>query len=156
MARVRDGKRSAARTRVAARVLIVVGAVLSALWLGGNLRALDRENDAVVAMGRAIGNGAKPADLARADRDFARARRFAPDAPVRLKEAGVLVGASPRRSAALLHRVLSDEPDNVEGWLIAYALSNGRGDPRRARARRRVLALDPHARRKLDAFDAQR
>ncbi|MGI8846228.1 MAG: hypothetical protein ACR2HC_08670 [Thermoleophilaceae bacterium] len=138
------------------RLSLALCALLVALWLAGNLRSLDRSDEAAVAMGSAVAGGSKAKDIERADRLFVRARRFAPDAPSRVQEAGILLVAAPRRSAALLRRALLDEPDNLEAWLFSYVLAKGPRDPAGVRARRRALALDPEVGPLLDRVDAAR
>ena len=138
------------------RAALALGAVVVALWLAGNLRAVELEEDALNAMGRAVSDGVKPAEVDEADRLFRRARRFAPDAQLKIREGGILIFAQPDRSRALLEAAARQEPENVEAWALLYGVSGGRRDPAGAVARRRALALDPLARGLLRRVDAGR
>ena len=137
------------------RLVLAAGALIVAVWLAGNLRAVERQEDALVATGQAVGSG-RAADLDRASQTFAEARRLAPDAAVKVSEAGVLVGARPKVAARLLNEVVREEPENAEAWALIYSLSKSRDDPVARRARRRVIALDPEAVSLLERFEATR
>lgn len=137
-------------------MLLALGAVLAGLWLAGNLRSVDRESDALTAMGQALGDGGLPSDVASASGIFREARRFGPDAQLKLREAGVLVFARPQRSARLLGEALRAEPENVDAWVLMYSMSKSRRDPVAVRARRRAIALDPEAARQIERFEAAR
>lgn len=137
-------------------LVLGVGALLVVAWLAGNLRSVERADEASVVMAQAVANGGRAGDLDRADQLFTRARRFGPDAHLRVNEAGILGLTAPRRAAPLLRGALREEPANVRGWVLAYGFSKGRRDPAGARARRRALALDPQAGPVLDRVDSAR
>jgi len=139
-----------------ARVVLLAGAVAVALWLAANLRSLDRADEASKLMARAVTGAAPPAGVDRARRLFEQARRFGPDAQLKVNEAGILVVAQDERAAELLREAVRREPEHVEAWVLIYSLSGGRRDPPGARARSRVLALDPRAGKLLDRIDASR
>ncbi len=141
---------------MATRLLLAVGALLVGLWLAGNLLSVEREADALTEMGQALKDGGLPADVNRASGTFRDARRFGPDAQLKLREAGILVFARPERSARLLGEVLRAEPDNVDAWVLMYSMSKSRRDPLAVRARRRAIALDPEAARQIERFEAAR
>lgn len=138
------------------RVVLALGAVVVALWLAGNLRSVDRGDDASLAMAHAVTGGGHPAALDRADRMFQSARRFGADTHLKVEEAGIIGLVSPRRARPLVRQAIREEPDNVDAWVLAYGLSRGRRDPAGARARARVLALDPEAGPILKRVDAAR
>ncbi len=141
---------------MATRLLLAVGALLVGLWLAGNLRSVEREADALTEMGQALKDGGLPSDVNRASGTFRDARRFGPDAQLKLREAGILVFARPERSARLLGEVLRAEPDNVDAWVLMYSMSKSPRDPVAVRARRRAIALDPEAARQIERFEAAR
>lgn len=136
------------------RVMLALGAVLVALWLAGNLRSVDSADDASLAMAHAVTGGGHPAALDRADRMFQGARRFGADTHLKVEEAGLIGLASPRRARPLVRQAVREEPDNVDARVLAYGLSRGRATGARARAR--VLALDPEAGPILKRVDAAR
>lgn len=127
--------------------------VAVAVWLAGNLRSIDRAEDATEAFVGALARGAPPTEVDRARQLFDAARRLGPDGELKVNEAGFLAVARPEAAVPLLREVVRDEPDNLEAWVLLYPLLDG---PAGVRARRRVLALDPSSRQALDAIDANR
>lgn len=140
---------------LAARIAIVIVGVAALAWLAANLWAVDRADDASVAMARAVNTGSKPERLDRAHRMFDQARWFGPDAVLKVNEAGILGFGAPGRARPLLRAALAEEPDNVEGWVLLYATELSLKDPpEAARARRRALSLDPGVGPALRRVDA--
>lgn len=136
------------------RVVLVVGALAAVLWLLGNLRSVERVNAAATGVSQPGADFGSPASVARARELFHNARQFGADTPLLIGEAGVLASTgSPGAAVPLLREAVGREPENLEGWTLLYTVSV-RSDPvLAARARKRVLALDPGAEPQLARVD---
>lgn len=130
------------------RVALVATAVAACLWLAGTLRSLDQAQDGIAVVAEA---DAGPDALASASRDFERARRFGDDTDLLLKQSqGLVYGRRPERAVPLLERAVSEEPENVDAWVLLAGATRAQ-DPRLARrARTRAIALDPLSQRYFD------
>ena len=129
------------------RIALVLIALVVGAWLVLGVRAVDLESDA-----RTLGSGPQgaprtPDEVSRAQTDLRRARLLSVDKAPLLNE-GLLLVATGRRDEglALVRRVATEEPENINGWFALYTLYSQSGDRQRAaEAARRVRALNPLA-----------
>lgn len=122
-------------------------ALLAGAWLVLGVRALDLQADARSVFSR-VQSGTVAADEVRhAQSLFRRARRWNADKTVRLDEASLLAVTGRRHEGiSLAERLVEEEPDNLDGWIVVYLGSRRLGDSQRAaQALRRVRALNPLA-----------
>ena len=141
----------------ALRGFLVVVSLLAIAWLGGNLLSRHDADEGNDSLARAKAQGWPPAELERAQARFDRARRFASDTDLLVKQASALVFlGAPRRAAPLLERAVRAEPENATAWLFLFVAVRERDPARAAVARRRALELDPLAKRVLDAGQTSR
>ncbi len=96
-------------------------ALLATVWLGLSLRATRLE-----AEGMDVVDAAERGELSRAQLDdgmdaLRRSRRFNEDNESRLAEAALLARAGrPKDAITVARRVVADEPQNIEGWILLY------------------------------------
>jgi hypothetical protein len=129
------------------RIALVVIALVVGAWLVLGVRAVDLESDA-----RTLGSGPQgaprtPDEVRRAQTDLRRARLLSVDKAPLLNE-GLLLFATGRRDEglAIVRRVATEEPENIDGWFALYTLYSRSGDRQRAaETARRVRALNPLA-----------
>jgi hypothetical protein len=129
------------------RIAVVVIALLAGAWLVLGVRAVGLESDA-----RTLGSGPQgaprtAAEVRRAETALRRARLLSVDKDPLLNE-GLLLSATGRRTAgvALVERVTTEEPSNLDGWLALYTLYSKSDHRKRAEeAARRVRELNPLA-----------
>jgi predicted Zn-dependent protease len=128
--------------RVAARAILFAGAVAVVLWLGGNLRAIERENAATAT----LGNAKDEAAFRQGEHEFDRATAFASDPAVRLQEAATIVfTGNPRRAVPIAREVTRREPENFSAWLTLATAARDSDPGLARRAERRARALNPSA-----------
>ena len=128
-----------------ARVAVATVAIGVLAWLA----IMERDARLQARVTATPGNLAVPATLARDDADLRDARLLDPDTTPDLIRAFAFRGAGqPARSAAILKRVVRNEPDNLLAWSALLTVSTGR-DPVTARRARAEL-------RRLDPMDARR
>ena len=128
---------------VAARAALAAAALAAVAWLAIGLReARLAESGSAVAVGPA--RGLTPARTAQALRDLRDAARLTghrdPDA---FRARLLLRTGHPRQAIRILEGLVRDEPDNAPYWLAQAVASRGFDPARSARARERVVALDP-------------
>jgi hypothetical protein len=142
---------------VLTRCALVAVALLAGAWLVLGVRSLDLQSDGRAVLTRAQ-SGTVPADeVRRAQSQFERARRLNADKTPLLDEA-FLLSATGRRpeGIAVAQRLVEEEPDNVDGWIVVYLGSLELGHSQRAaEALRRVRALNPLADEALQLRPAQ-
>ena len=116
-----------------------------------SLRSVELESEGQAVVARAQRGPITAYELSRGRSFLERARRFSTDQRPRIVE-GVLFDSArrPEQAAAVAERVVEDEPDNVDAWIVLYlALSDLHGaarDTRRAaEALRAVRSLNPLA-----------
>jgi predicted Zn-dependent protease len=129
--------------RFAVRLALLALALLVGGWLVLGLRAVRLEEQANATIQRARTGPVAPADVNRALDDLAEAGRLSPDqAP--LIDQGELLAAAHRNdeARAIAKRVTEVEPDNLQGWYLAWVVADP--DKRaKAHAKRRLLELNP-------------
>ncbi len=132
------------------RVLLLVAAVVIAVWLAAGLVASDGVKGAGEAVAEAQARPVSAADVEKARDGLERARRLGNDSPPLYAEIGLLVVAD-RYDEALrvAEQVVRREPESFEGWRAVYGLTLGTDPERAAFARRRALELNPLAARRL-------
>jgi hypothetical protein len=134
-------------TSTVTRCALVVIALLAGAWLVLGIRSVGLEEDGRAVLARAQGGKASPDEVRRGLSSLRRARRFSADKSPLLDEAFLLsaVGRS-REGIDVAERLVAEEPDNIDGWIVVYLGSRELNDPERAaQAMRRVRALNPLA-----------
>jgi hypothetical protein len=124
--------------------VLVAAALLVIGWLALSLRALDLEAEGKATLKRANRAPIPLAEVREAQDALQRARRFNADQRPLLVEASLLAAVGRRaEAAALVQRVIEQEPENDQAWFMAYVTAADR--ERAAQARRRVRELNPWA-----------
>ena len=141
------------RSQLLPRIALIVVALLLVAWLALGLRATRLE-----AQGRDLLKQAEDGPLERAEvrdglRALRRARRFNADSDVLLTEARLLALQGRGQEAIDLgRRIVSDEPNNLDGWVLLYLSSAFTADEEAAQlALRRVDELNPQLADRLRA-----
>lgn len=117
-------------------------------WMAANLRANHLAVDGGFLLGHARTSADPGPQLKGAAEDFRAARRVSPDARVLVQEGAVLAAIGyPRRGEALALRATRLEPENIQAWSALYSATRGHDPALAARAKRKVLELDPSAAR---------
>ena len=125
----------------AARFALVVIALVAVVWLAVGLRAvqLEQKANALMKAPRPLDPGKVEAALA----DLAEAGRFSPDQGPMISQGYLLLAArNAGRARAVAGRVTKEEPDNLQGWYLAWQAATP-NSPAWRRAERRVLELNP-------------
>jgi hypothetical protein len=131
------------------RVVLVAVALLAGAWMVLSLRSVELESE-----GRAVVAKAQPGpitadELNRGRSLLQRARRLSADQGPRVVEAVLLDSARrPEAAVAVAERVVEDEPDNFDAWMVLYLalidLEDAARDTRRAEETLRILrSLNP-------------
>jgi predicted Zn-dependent protease len=122
---------------IAVRVAIVLVALAAVAWLGVGLSASRAQED----LAHLVATTADPdrADYERAADLRRRAERTPGRRPTLLEATLHMKGDDRAGAARLLERLVEDEPDNAEAWLLLSQAS----DEREAQARARVRELAP-------------
>jgi hypothetical protein len=122
----------------------VVLAALVVAWCAASYRAVGVEEDANALVSRAAFEDVSRAEMERAREDLQSASRFNADGTARILE-GALLFASDRtvEAAAVARRATAEEPDNVEAWLLTYAVAPD--GAAKQEAKREVRRLNPWA-----------
>jgi hypothetical protein len=142
---------------VLTRCALVAIALLAGAWLVLGVRALDLQSDARAVLARAQSGTVRGDEVRDAERRLRSARRLNADKTPLLDEA-LLLSATGRRpeGIALAERLVEEEPDNVDAWILVYLWARGLGDSQRAaEALRRVRVLNPLADQALQLLPAQ-
>jgi hypothetical protein len=133
------------------RFALVAVAVAAGAWIVLSLRSVELGSEGQAVVARAQRAPITADELNRGRSLLQRARRFSVDQDPRIAE-GVLLDSArrPEQAAAVAERVVEDEPDNVDAWLVLYlALSDLEGATRdtgrAAEALRMVRSLNPFA-----------
>ncbi|HEY6775790.1 MAG TPA: hypothetical protein VI122_04705 [Thermoleophilaceae bacterium] len=133
------------------RIALVAVALLAGAWIVLSLRSVELESDGRAVLAKAQRGPITASELSRGRSLLQRAGRFSADQGPRIVE-GVLLDSAhrPEEAAATAERVVEDEPDNVDGWIVLYlALSHRERRPRdtgrAAEALRMVRSLNPLA-----------
>jgi tetratricopeptide (TPR) repeat protein len=142
---------------VVIRVALVAVALFAGAWLVLGVRSLDLQSEGRAVLARAQSGTVSPDDVRGAQSQFRRARRLNADKTPLLDEAFLLSATGRRREGiAIADRLVEEEPDNLEAWIVVYLGSRQLGDSERAaEALRRVRALNPLADRALQLRPAQ-
>jgi hypothetical protein len=122
-------------------------------WLVLSLLASRLEDEGREVVERAQQGPVSKADVTAGLAALRRARRFNMDSDARIAEAALLAGAGRGKEAiAVGERVVADEPDNLDAWVLVYLSAALASDqPRAARALRRLDALNPQLADRLRA-----
>jgi hypothetical protein len=130
---------------------LVVVALLAIAWLALGLRASRLEAQGRDLVERAQGSKPSPAEVAEGLDVLRRARRFNADQEPRIAEVALLTEAGRNAEAtALARRIIHDEPDNIDGWVVLYLGAVLAGDDaRRDRALRALDDLNPQLAERL-------
>jgi hypothetical protein len=128
---------------VLTRGLVVAVALAAIVWLGLSLRSVDLQEEGEAGLNRAATDPLRPAELDAALGALREARRFSVDGATLLTE-GRLLFASRRQpeAVAVARRLVTIEPENDYGWLLAYLTYP---ESQRPAARRRLAELNPWA-----------
>ena len=109
-------------TTLAVRGTLVVIALLAVAWLALGARAVRLEDEAGAVIDRARAGPVSGVDVDRAREQLQQAREFSPDQGPLIQEGQLLYATGLDRQAALIARaVTADEPDNLQGWFLAWA-----------------------------------
>jgi hypothetical protein len=133
------------------RCALVATALVAGAWLVLGVRAFELESDGREVLRQAQSGPITPDEVSRGQDLLRRARRFSADKGPLVNESLLLATAGRSGEAAsIAERVLSDEPDNLEGWIVLYLASRDMREApgereRAARALRMVRALNPWA-----------
>lgn len=142
-------------TSAVARAALVAIALVVGAWLVLGIRAVELESEGRVVLRQAQSGPITPGEVSRGRELLRRARRFSADKGPMVNESLLLATAGRgEEAAALAERVLADEPENLEGWIVLYlalrdSTQTPHGQVRAARALRMVRALNPWAERAL-------
>jgi hypothetical protein len=123
----------------------VAVALAAIAWLALGLRAIHLEAEGRQVLENAQRGQVTPSELREGLDLLRRAQRVNPDKDPRLAEVVLLIEAGRENAAIdLAERVMADEPENLEGWLVLYFAAIRTGDASRAvRALGRIEDLDP-------------
>jgi hypothetical protein len=134
-----------------ARLVLVAIALVAGAWIVLSLRSVELESEGQAVLARAQRGPITADELNRGRSLLRRARRFSADQGPRLVEAVLLDSARrPELAAATAERVVEDEPENVDAWIVLYLAQSdlegaGRDTRRAAEALRMVSSLNPLA-----------
>jgi hypothetical protein len=133
------------------RCALVATALVAGAWLVIGVRAVELESEGREVLREAQSGPVTPEEVSRGQELLRRAQRFSADKGPLVNESLLLatVGRS-EEAASIAERVVADEPENLEGWIVLYLASRDlRETPsereRAARALRMVRALNPWA-----------
>jgi hypothetical protein len=140
------------------RSALVAVALVAGAWLVLGFRAIELEADGQSIFERAQRGPIPVAEVRRGQDLLQRAGRFNADQSPLLYESFLLFDTGRYAEAAeTAERLVADEPDNVDGWIVLYLAArgpegaSGERDPERAaQALRMVRALNPLAARRLN------
>jgi hypothetical protein len=140
-------------SHVLLRCMIVLVALLVVAWLALSLRATHLEGEGKEVVERAEQDAVPKAEVEAGLDSLRRARSFNMDSDARLAEAALLAGAGRGAEAiAVAERVVENESENLEAWVLVYLSAAFASDERRAaRALRRVEILNPQLADRLRA-----
>jgi hypothetical protein len=135
------------------RCALVAVALFAVAWLALSLRASRLEEEGREVVERAEQGSVSKAEVSAGLDALRRARRFNVDSDARIAEAALLAGAGRGKQAiAVGERVVADEPENLEAWVLVYLSAAFASDEdRAASALRRLDALNPQLADRLRA-----
>jgi predicted Zn-dependent protease len=124
------------------RPALVVLALVVGVWLAFGARAVLLQDDADTVLARARAGDASPTQVNSALQDYARAGRLSPDQTPLIHQGELLYAAGrPAEADAVARRAVKSEPDNLQGWVLAWEAAPN--SPEREHAKKRVLELNP-------------
>jgi hypothetical protein len=139
------------------RSLLAAVALVAVAWLALSLRAIRLEADGRELVEAGQRAPLRPSQLSEGLDTLRRAQRFSEDSEPRLAEAALLAGAGRHDDAiGVAQRVVNDEPENLEGWVVLYlgaAVTDDRALA--ARALRAVERLNPQLAERIKRQAAQ-
>jgi hypothetical protein len=137
--------------QVLVRSALIALALLAVAWLGLSLRATRLEAEGREVVDRAQRGEISPAEVAHGLDVLKRARRLNADNEPRIAEVALLTEAGRTSEAiAVAERIVADEPENLDGWIVLYLGAVLAGDDRRRdRALRAVDRLNPQLAQRL-------
>jgi hypothetical protein len=135
------------------RCALVAIALLAGAWLVLSFRALELEADGRTIFERAQRGPIPAAEVRRGQSFLHRAGRFNADKSPLVYESFLLFDTGRyEEAAATAERLVADEPDNIDGWIVLYLAARGpegasreRDPERAAEVLRMVRALNPLA-----------
>jgi hypothetical protein len=132
---------------IAARVVLVVAAVLAVAWLAVGLRAVELQADGESLLSSATAQRGASGEVREGRELLERARRFNADmAPLIAQSRLLTLLGRVRDARAAAEEAVSTEPDNVDSWIALYVVSRAaRDEDARARALREIRRLNPIA-----------
>jgi hypothetical protein len=139
-------------TSAVTRFALVAIALVAGAWLALGMRAVELESDGRAVLRQAQAGPITPGEVSRGQDLFRRARRFSADKGPLVNESLLLATAGrSEEAAAVAERVVGDEPDNLEAWIVLHLATRGAPGQRKraARALRMVRVLNPSAARGL-------
>jgi hypothetical protein len=131
------------------RVVLVAVALLAGAWMVLSLRSVELESEGRAVVAKAQRGPITADELNRGRGLLQRARRLSADQGPRVVEAVLLDSARrPEAAVAVAERVVEDEPDNFDAWMVLYLalidLEDAARDTRRAEETLRILrSLNP-------------
>jgi hypothetical protein len=134
-----------------ARLALIAIALVAGAWIVLSLRSVELESEGQAVLARAQSGPITADEVNRGRSLLRRARRFSADQGPRLVEAVLLDSARrPELAAAVAERVVEDEPENVDAWIVLYLARSDLEGPARdtrraAEALRMVGSLNPLA-----------
>jgi hypothetical protein len=141
------------RSHVFLRCTLIAGALLIVAWLALGLRAAQLEAEGREVLATAEQRALTSTEVRAGLDTLRRARQFNADSDARLTEAALLAQqARGNEALAVAERVVEDEPENLDAWVLVYLSSAFATDaPRAASALRRVDELNPQLADRLRA-----
>jgi tetratricopeptide (TPR) repeat protein len=141
------------RSHTLVRFTLIAVALLVVAWLALALRATRLEAEGRELLDSGETRPLTPADVEAGLDTLRRARQFNTDSDARLTQAALLAQQGRGREAiAVAERIVKDEPDNLEAWVLVYVSSAFTSDaPRAVQALRRVEGLNPQLADRLRA-----
>jgi hypothetical protein len=141
------------RSHVLLRCTLIAVALLILAWLALGLRATRLEAEGRGVLDTAEKRPLTPAEVRAGLDTLRRARQFNADSDARLTEAALLAQqARGRQALAVAERLVEDEPENLDAWVLVYLSSAFASDaPQAASALRRVDELNPQLADRLRA-----
>jgi hypothetical protein len=128
---------------VLSRGVLVVVAVVAAAWLALSYRGVALESDGQDLIVRAQKVGITDAELRHGQEQLADAREFRADTNSLLLQGQLEFAAHHNAASARTARRLTDgEPENVDGWFLAY-FAAGTDPARKREALSQVRRLNP-------------
>ena len=123
------------------RAALLALAALVVTWLAVGFRDVELSDEGTEVLVQARAGPVGPDELRRGRNAFQEARLLSPNLGPIVDEGYLLVAAGRRAQAAgIARRATAAEPENVDGWLLAYLAAP---DRKRPAVRRKIGELDP-------------